>query len=68
MNEPFTAADSALVRSLAIERFGNRLADAEPFYRAYFAFFLASPEYAQPPYPKLYAWSLANLAVLRRAE
>jgi hypothetical protein len=65
MSEPFTEADSALVRDLALERFGNRL--AEPFYRAYFAFFLASPEYAEPPYPKLYAWSLANLAALAGA-
>jgi len=67
MSEPFTEADSALVRSLAIERFGTSLADAEPFYRAYFAFFLVSPEYAAPPYPKLYAWSLANLTALRRS-
>lgn len=68
MNEAFTEADSVLVRELAHERFGKRLADAEPFYRAYFAFFLANPEYAAPPYPKLYAWSLANLAALADAR
>jgi hypothetical protein len=64
MNEPFTDADTALVRELALKRFGKALAAAEPFYRAYFAFFLASAEYALPPYPKLYAWSLENLAML----
>ena len=64
MNEPFTDADCGLVRALARERFGEALAKAEPFYRAYFAFFLASPDYALPPYPKLYAWSLENLAKL----
>jgi hypothetical protein len=64
MNEPFTEADRELVGALARERFGDAFAEAEPFYRAYFAFFLASPDYALPPYPQLYAWSLENLARL----
>ena len=63
-SEPFTTADGALVRRLALARFGRRLAEAEPFYRAYFAFFLANPEFALPPYPRLYAWSLASLSAL----
>lgn len=61
MNDPFTDADVALVRDVALARFGNALKDAEPFYRAYFAFSLASPEYAQPPYPRLFEWSRRNL-------
>src|SRR5207237_222382 len=61
MNDPFTDADVALVRRLALERYGNPLNDAEPFYRAYFAVFLASPEYAAPPYPRLYEWSGGNM-------
>jgi Ser/Thr protein kinase RdoA (MazF antagonist) len=64
MNEPFTRDDTALVRKSALTRFGNALAEAEPFYRAYFAFFLANPEYALPPYRRLYAWSLRNLAAM----
>jgi aminoglycoside phosphotransferase (APT) family kinase protein len=65
MNEPFSQADCALVRVLARDRFGKAFSEAEPFYRAYFAFSLASPDYAAPPYPQLYAWSIANLARLR---
>jgi aminoglycoside phosphotransferase (APT) family kinase protein len=65
MNEPFSQADCALARALACDRFGKAFAGAEPFYRAYFAFFLASRRYAAPPYPQLYAWSLASLAELR---
>ena len=57
-----------IARSIASGHgFGSPLAEAEPFYRAYFAFFLASPEYAAPPYPKLYAWSMAELAGLAEA-
>jgi hypothetical protein len=67
MIEHFSDADCALTRGLVLDRFGSPLAEAEPFYRAYFAFFLASPEYAAPPYPKLYAWSMAELAGLAEA-
>ncbi len=65
MNDPATPEDIAFVNRLALERHGPAICGPFRFYRAYFAFFLADPAYADPPYPHLYAWSLANLATLR---
>jgi hypothetical protein len=62
--EPFTARDGDRALALAHRSHGPALIAAEPFYRAYCAFCLASPAYAAPPYPRLHAWSLAELARL----
>lgn len=59
-----TADDARYVRSLVLERFGDGVLPALRFYRAYLAFSMADPAFAEPPYPKLYSWSLAMLKLL----
>jgi hypothetical protein len=59
-----TADDARFVRDLIVERHGREIAEAFRFYRAYLAFSMADPANAEPPYPKLYGWSLAMLKLL----
>jgi aminoglycoside phosphotransferase (APT) family kinase protein len=61
MIEEATAEDVALVRAHVLARHGEALVLAARFYRAYAALMMADPALAAPPYPKLFAWSLANL-------
>ena len=58
------AEDVALARGLVIARHGEAVLPAARFYRAYAAFVMADPANAAPPYPRLFAWSVANLKAL----
>ena len=58
------ADDVALARHLVVERHGEAIAACGRFYRAYAAILMADPANAAPPYPRLFAWSVANLRAL----
>ena len=64
MIEEARADDVALARRLVVERHGEAVLSAGRFYRAYAAILMADPANAAPPYPRLYAWSVANLKAL----
>ena len=64
MTAEATAADIALVRQMVLARHGDAVRARGQFYRAYFAFAVADPRAETGPYPQLWPWSLANLAVL----
>ena len=56
--------DVALARHLVVTRHGEAILPAGRFYRAYAAILMADPANAAAPYPRLYAWSVANLRAL----
>ena len=56
--------DVALARHLVVSHHGEAILPAGRFYRAYAAILMADPANAAPPYPRLYAWSVANLKAL----
>ncbi len=58
------ADDVALARQLVLDRHGEAILPVGRFYRAYAAILMADPANAAPPYPRLYAWSVANLRAL----
>ncbi len=58
------ADDVALARHLLVARHGEAILPSGRFYRAYAAIVMADPANAAPPYPRLYAWSVANLRAL----
>ncbi len=58
------ADDVALARHLAIANHGEAILSSGRFYRAYAAILMADPANAAPPYPRLFAWSVANLRAL----
>ena len=64
MIEEATADDVALARDLVMTRHGEAILDPGRFYRAYAAILMADPANAAPPYPRLFAWSVANLRAL----
>ena len=64
MIEEAEADDVALARHLVVERHGEAILPAARFYRAYAAILMADPANAAPPYPRLFAWSVANLKAL----
>ncbi len=59
--------DLALARHIARTRTAK---DPRPaaFYRAFAAFTMAAPQFALPPYPRLYPWAVATLQALARGE
>jgi aminoglycoside phosphotransferase (APT) family kinase protein len=63
-----TAEDAQYVRAMVVERYGERVLPALRFYRAYLAFSMADPANSEPPYPKLYGWSLAMLKLLAAGQ
>ncbi len=56
--------DVALARHLVVARHGEAILLPGRFYRAYAAIVMADPANAAPPYPRLFAWSVANLRAL----
>ncbi len=58
------AEDVALARHLVLARHGEAVLSTGRFYRAYAAVLMADPANAAPPYPRLFAWSVANLKAL----
>jgi Ser/Thr protein kinase RdoA (MazF antagonist) len=58
------ADDVALARHLVVARHGEAILPVARFYRAYAAILMADPANAAPPYPRLFAWSVANLRAL----
>ncbi len=54
----------ALARHLVVAHHGDAILPAARFYRAYAAILMADPANAAPPYPRLFAWSVANLRAL----
>jgi hypothetical protein len=64
MIEEAEADDVALARHLVVARHGEAILPAARFYRAYAAIVTADPANAAPPYPRLFAWSVANLRAL----
>lgn len=68
MTDEARPEDVALVRRVVAARHGDGFARSLPFYRAYFAFAMADPANAGGPYPLLWPWARASLAVLAAAE
>ena len=64
MIDEASADDVALARQLVIARHGEAILLPGRFYRAYAAILMADPANAAPPYPRLFAWSVANLRAL----
>ncbi len=64
MIEEAGADDVALARHLVVERHGEAKLLSGRFYRAYAAILMADPANGLPPYPRLFAWSVANLKAL----
>ena len=64
MIEEAGADDVALARHLVLARHGEAILPPGRFYRAYAAIVMADPANAAPPYPRLFAWSVANLQAL----
>ena len=58
------ADDVALARHLVSRATARRSCLSARFYRAYAAILMADPANAAPPYPRLFAWSVANLRAL----
>ncbi len=56
--------DIEVVRDLMVQRHGAGIEAAIRCHRAYFALFMADPANAAEPYPRLYRWSLTNMAKL----
>lgn len=64
MIEEAGADDVALARHLVVTRHGEAILPSARFYRAYAAILMADPANGAPPYPRLFAWSVANLKAL----
>lgn len=62
--EECSAHDARYVRDVVLERYGQSIAPALRFYRAYLAFSMADPANSAAPYPRLYAWAIAMLKLL----
>ena len=56
--------DARFVHQRLVERHGAEIDAAFRFYRAFLAFSMADPANAEPPYPLLYDWSIAQLRLL----
>jgi hypothetical protein len=67
MIDATSGEDCALAEHIAHTRYRGD-ARAAVFYRAHAAFVMADPTYAQPPYPRLYPWAIANLKRLAAGE
>ena len=64
MIDEASADDVALAKHLVVARHGQAILPAARFYRAYAAILMADPANSAPPYPRLFAWSVANLKAL----